>query len=92
MEGPACHVVLDAIVPQVLEAGDLADVAAVLAPRPLRIETAVDGRNRLVTPERFRADYAPARAAYRPTPDLLGLSPSLSGDAAAWLAAALTGE
>jgi len=93
MEGPACHLVLEAIVPQVLEAGDLADVAAALAPRPLRIEAAVDGRNRLATPKRLQADYAPARAAYHATTsDRLHLSPSLSGETAAWLAAALTGN
>jgi len=92
MEGPACHLVLDAIVPQVLEAGDLADVAAALAPRPLRIEAAVDGRNRLATPKRVQADYAPARAAYGSTSDRLHLSPSPSGETAAWLAAALTGN
>jgi dienelactone hydrolase len=92
MDGPACHLVLDAVVPQVLEAGDLADVAAALAPAPLRIEAAVDGRNRLATLERLKADYAPARAAYSSASDRLQLSPSRSGDTAAWLAAALDGD
>jgi pimeloyl-ACP methyl ester carboxylesterase len=38
----------DAIVPGILEAGDIPDIAAALAPRPVLIERPVDGRNRLV--------------------------------------------
>ena len=41
-----CYVPHDAIVPGALTAGDLCDIAAALAPRPLRIEGLVDGRNR----------------------------------------------
>ena len=40
-----CYVPHDAIVPGALTAGDLCDIAAVLAPRPLRLESLVDGRN-----------------------------------------------
>jgi hypothetical protein len=40
-----CYVPHDAVVPGALAAGDLADVAAALAPRPVRLEALVDGRN-----------------------------------------------
>lgn len=40
-----CYVPHDAVVPGALTAGDLADVASALAPRPVRLEAMVDGRN-----------------------------------------------
>jgi hypothetical protein len=43
---------LDAVVPGILEAGDLPDIRKALAPRPLLLEEQVDGRNRLVEPPR----------------------------------------
>ncbi len=43
-----CSVPFDAIVPGALTVSDLSDVAAALAPRPVRIEASVDGWNRLV--------------------------------------------
>jgi hypothetical protein len=92
LDGPACHVSLDVVAPQVLEAGDLADVTAALAPRPVRIEAAVDGRNRRATAERLQAVYAPARAAYADLPPRLALSVSVSTDTAAWLADVLRAQ
>lgn len=89
LDGPACHVVLDAIVPNVLEAGDLADVAATLSPMPLRIEAAVDGRNRLAGQDRLDRDFALVREAYRAHPEALTLSPAAADDVAAWLGKAL---
>jgi hypothetical protein len=55
----------DIIVPGALTAGDLCDVAAALAPRPLRLEALVDGLNRRLTAENLSKSYEPARAAYR---------------------------
>jgi dienelactone hydrolase len=54
----------DAIVPGALTAGDLCDVAAVLAPRPLRLEALVDGLNRRVPAETLAKVYEPAKGAY----------------------------
>lgn len=65
LDGPFCYVPHDAIVPGALTAGDLADVAAVLAPRPLRLEGLVDGRNRVPPSEQLDVLYGSARAAYR---------------------------
>ncbi len=48
LESPFCYVPHDTIVPGALTLGDLDDVAAALAPRPLRLEGRVDGLNRRV--------------------------------------------
>lgn len=62
---PFCYVPHDALVPGALTAGDLSDVAAALAPRPLRLEGLVDGLNREVDAERAATIYESARDAYR---------------------------
>ena len=54
------HLVLmphDVVIPGVLTTGDLSDVAAAIAPRPLLLEDLVDGVNRRVPIERARAIY-----------------------------------
>jgi cephalosporin-C deacetylase-like acetyl esterase len=65
LNSPFVYVPHDIIVPGALTAGDLCDVAAALAPRPLRLEALVDGLNRRVTAENLSATYEQARAAYR---------------------------
>jgi hypothetical protein len=42
------YIPADAVVPGILEAGDIGDVVAALAPRPTLLESLVDGRNRRV--------------------------------------------
>jgi hypothetical protein len=59
-----CWIPHDAVVPGALTAGDLCDVAATLAPRPLRLAGLVDGLNRRVPAERLASLLAPARAVY----------------------------
>src|SRR5260370_1341347 len=49
LQSPYCYFPHDCIVPGALTAGDLGDVAATLAPRPLRLASLVDGLNRCVT-------------------------------------------
>jgi dienelactone hydrolase len=63
-----CYIPHDVVVPGVLATGDLVDVAAGLAPRPLRLEKLVDGRNRSVERAELEKEYAPAVAAYRGGP------------------------
>ncbi len=46
LQCPFCYVPHDCIVPAALTAGDLCDVAAALAPRPLWLQGLVDGINR----------------------------------------------
>jgi hypothetical protein len=62
---PICYLPHDMVIPGVLTAGDLCDVAAALAPRPLRLDGLVDGLNRRQSAEQVRAAYAPATASYR---------------------------
>ncbi len=62
---PFCHVPYDVVVPGVLMVGDLADVAAELAPRPVRLEGMVDGLNRKVAVREVERVYGVAREAYR---------------------------
>jgi cephalosporin-C deacetylase-like acetyl esterase len=63
LHSPFCYVPHDAVVPGALTAGDLCDVAAALAPRPLCLSGLVDGRNRRTAIEALEKDYEPARAA-----------------------------
>jgi dienelactone hydrolase len=55
----------DIFVPGALTAGDLADVAAALAPRRLRLAGLIDGLNHPVEAEALERAYSSARAAYR---------------------------
>src|SRR5207249_6489375 len=50
---------LDVIVPGILEAGDLPDIAAAIAPQPVLVQAAVDGRNRPLTLEEMKVKAAP---------------------------------
>jgi dienelactone hydrolase len=50
LEDRFCYVPLDVIVPGILEAADIPDVVAALAPRPVLVENSVDGRNRPAQP------------------------------------------
>lgn len=59
-----CYVPLDVVVPAILEAGDIPDVVAALAPRAVLLEGLVDGRNRAVTAVQSPAGKAPALAAW----------------------------
>jgi hypothetical protein len=63
--GPFVHVPHDAVVPGARTVGDLADVAAALAPLPLRLEALIDGVNRAASAAEIRAAYGPAQNAYR---------------------------
>ena len=51
LEDRFAYVPMDVIVPGLLEAGDLPDIVAFIAPRPVLIQAAVDGRNRPLTDE-----------------------------------------
>ncbi len=55
----------DAVLPGVLEIGDVADLAAAVAPRPLRLDRLVNGLNREVAAGKSMELLAPAAAAYR---------------------------
>jgi hypothetical protein len=59
------YVPQDIIVPGILQIGDLPDVAAVLAPRPLLLEGLVDGRNRLVSQDILESQLERILGAYK---------------------------
>jgi hypothetical protein len=65
LQSPFCYVPHDALIPGALTLGDLGDVAAALAPTPLRLEGLVDGLNREVSADSMAKALEPVRAAYR---------------------------
>jgi hypothetical protein len=71
LEDRFTYVPLDVIVPGILEAGDLPDIAAALGPRPVLIQSAVDGRNRPLTLDEMKRKAAPvsSNATLRDEPD-----------------------
>jgi hypothetical protein len=86
-----CYVPHDAVVPGALTVGDLGDVAALLAPRPVRLEALVDGLNRKAGAAELTNAWEPARSAYHGlTAPLTVTADAASGDkVAAWLLAHL---
>ncbi len=89
LEAAAFYVPHDAIVPGLLETGDLCDLAGALAPLALRLEAMVDGRNRSVGPKAVAEVFAPTRQAYAASADRLVLMAETRNDAGQWLAKAL---
>jgi len=59
-----CYLPHDVIIPGVLNAGDLCDLTAALAPRAVRLEGLVDGLNRRAQLKSVESEYKPARHAY----------------------------
>jgi hypothetical protein len=64
LQKSCCYLPHDAVVPGVLNTGDLCDVAAALVPRPLWLEGMVDGLNRAVPAEALQRKYEPTQRAY----------------------------
>ncbi|OAI45398.1 hypothetical protein AYO44_12900 [Planctomycetaceae bacterium SCGC AG-212-F19] len=95
LESPFCYLPHDAVVPGVLTTGDLGDVAAALAPRPLRLAGLVDGGNRVVPAERVEKTFDPARTAYRAAGAeqrlVIDGQTGAGGEVARWLLAHLRG-
>jgi len=64
LDEPFVYQPADSIIRGVLKIADLPDIAAALAPRPLRMELLVDGCNRQVSRKQVERTYHLARAAY----------------------------
>jgi dienelactone hydrolase len=92
LDAPAFYVPHDAIVPGAIEVGDLSDLAAALAPMPLRLEAFVDGRNRPAGADAVTAAFAPARQSYAASPAALLLPVAQQPDAGTWLGRILVGD
>ncbi|HKA05606.1 MAG TPA: hypothetical protein VKD71_00020 [Gemmataceae bacterium] len=65
LDSPFVHVPHDALPINVFRAGDLPDVWAHLAPKPLRLEGLVDGANRRVTGEKLAKALQPVTEAFK---------------------------
>lgn len=89
LSAPFCYIPHDIIVPGALEVGDVCDLAGALAPRPLRLEGLVDGRNRIATEKELDSWLKPTRQAYAEQSESLVITPELSDETAAWLVHAL---
>jgi hypothetical protein len=59
LEDRFTYVPLDIVVPGILEAADIADIASAIAPRPVLIQAPVDGRNRPLTLSELKVKAAP---------------------------------
>ena len=64
LESPFCYVPHDAVVPGALTVGDIDDLIAAIAPRPVRWDHAVDGLNRPVGVGRLTSALRLARRTY----------------------------
>ncbi|HKB38905.1 MAG TPA: hypothetical protein VKD72_20855 [Gemmataceae bacterium] len=65
LDSPFVHVPHDALPINIFRAGDMPEVWAHLAPKPLRLEALVDGTNRRVTGERLKEALRPVAEAYK---------------------------
>lgn len=90
-ESTFTYLPFDAVVPGVLGVGDLPDLAAVLAPRPLRLESLVDGTNRRTPADRLTRTYTPAVTSYTTAgqPGRLLIEPKGAPAIADWLSNSL---
>jgi len=91
LSGPACYIPHDVVAPGLLQVGDVADIGAALAPRPLWMTELVDGRNRAVPEAAMKEWLEPTVQAYADHQDQLQLSAEPQDGIADWLAAALAG-
>ena len=67
LEDPFAYMPIEDIVRGILKTGDIADIAASLAPRPVRLEGLVNGRNIRSDQAALEKTFHPARETYRET-------------------------
>ena len=79
------YVPADVTVPGFLEAGDIADVESVLAPKPMLLEDPIDGKDRLVSAGDLRGQLDPLYRAYREIPANLTVVSGRPSTVAEWL-------
>jgi hypothetical protein len=65
LQSPFVYIAHDVLVPGLLTAGDVSDLAAVLVPRPLLVQGFVDGANRPVSLESAQSVWTHAVSAYQ---------------------------
>jgi hypothetical protein len=86
LETSFAYIPFEDVILGVLQAGDIADIAGALAPRPLLMQELVNGRNIRVERSALDTAFEPARVAYRSagSSDRLSL-PMESQDISTWL-------
>jgi len=90
LDSPYVLVPHDVVVPGLLTVGDLGDIAASLAPKPVRLSGLVDGLNRAATQESIRETYALAIDAYDRAKAKEKLQVTSDGPLCSWLVDQLT--
>jgi hypothetical protein len=90
LDSPFTYTPIDVTVFGILKAGDITDVAAALAPRPLLLEGLVSGRNVPRAQSDLEREFTVVRDSYRnrTAAQSLAVRPA-AGDVASWLAARL---
>jgi hypothetical protein len=90
LESPFAYIPVEDVILGVLKAGDIADITAALAPRPLVMEGMVNGRNIRLDSGPLGTQLEPATAAYRDAGAAGQLTVrSEPSDISAWLVAQL---
>ena len=90
LENAFAYIPNEDVILGVLKAGDVADIAAALSPRPLVMEGLVNGRNIQVEEHMLLRTLDPARTAYRDAGAAKALTAQiLPLDVSAWLAVQL---
>lgn len=74
----------DVIVPGILESADIPDIVAALGPRAVRVENAVDGRNRPLTQAEMEEEIG---AVHQPSSVVLTVEPTGGSGTVKWIAA-----
>jgi cephalosporin-C deacetylase-like acetyl esterase len=94
LQSPFCYVPHDVIVPGALNCGDLCDVAAALAPCPLRLGGLVDGLNRLAAADEITKTFQSTKAAYAQTPSrfVIDTDSATNEQPGEWLVGVLLGN
>jgi dienelactone hydrolase len=87
LENQFLYIPHDSVVPGALTVSDVADIAAALVPRPLRVECPVDGLNRGIPFDKFVEAFAPTSQAYRlaNVSKHFSLNVTRQDDSAVWL-------
>ncbi len=87
LEDRFCHLPQDVIVPGILEAADIADIAVAQGSRPILLEGFVDGRNKIAREARLQSEFATALKA---SPHAIIRESSADPELASWLASQTT--
>jgi hypothetical protein len=92
LSSPFLYVPHQAIIPGALQIGDIADLVAALAPRPVRMDAPIDGLNRPLPLAQTQTALAPALDRYRQlqAAQQLQLTPGDSPSASDWMLQALS--